>query len=257
MNKTLFKLNTRIKKFSLSSQENIELTDFTNVSPKDVTVVTDPFPHFVVENFFKPEVYEALSQQFNDVKKRGLSKDKTDNRAQQFHAFDIDYDGYVYRPAGTIDPKDPLSVFYSLAWNGFFSKVFDQFTTFETMFAFHHHPAGDRTGFVHHDYSEKRFNSNSRLPNGVICGNKEPCDLVRRRIISILFYLNNDSWKLGDGGETGIYSADQKTLLKTVPPISNSLFAFQTSKRSMHAFQSNKTERNSFVQWFHIPSELL
>jgi hypothetical protein len=256
MNKTLFKLNTRIKKFALSSQEDMELENFTSVRAKDVAVINDPFPHLVIENFLKPEIYEALCQQFNEIKKRGLSRDKTDNR-EQFHAFDMNYDGYVYKPSGTVDPKNPLSLFYSLAWNSFFSKLFDQFTTFETTFAFHHHPAGDRTGFVHHDYSDKRFNSNSSLSNGMIWDNQEPCDLVRRRIISILFYLNNDVWKLGDGGETGIYSADQKKLLKTVPPINNSIFAFQTSQRSMHAFQGNKTERNSFVQWFHIPPDLI
>ncbi|OGC87994.1 hypothetical protein A2419_00815 [Candidatus Adlerbacteria bacterium RIFOXYC1_FULL_48_26] len=252
------RLFTKLAKFALATKEDVQLSDFTDIRPKDIKVITEPFPHIVVDNFFKPEVYAALCEQFNEVKARGLSNEKR-GEYKKFHAFDMDYDGYRYIPAPTLAPSNVQRIFYSLEWNAFFSKLFHQFTTFETSFVFHHHPSGDKTGFVHHDYVDRYFNPTFRLPNGVIVGekDKEPGTNARRRTISLLIYINNEEWHEGDGGETGIYVADKTTLLKTVPPVNNRLFAFQTSPVSMHAFQTNKKERNCIVQWFHTPPEML
>ena len=255
--KTYAKLVTRLQKGALAAKENISLSDFTSVKAKDVAVENDPFPHIVVDNFFNPQTYQSLCDQFDQVKAKGLSLEKQAD-FDRFHAFNMDYDGYLYVPNPTLDSSNPLSLFYSLEWNNFFSKIFNQFTTFETSFAFHHHPPGDKTGFVHHDFVDKRFLKSLVLPNGVIAremGNVG--DIVSHRIISLLIYINNPEWHEGDGGETGIYSADGKRLLKKVPPVNNRLFAFQTSPKSMHAFQANTKDRNCLVQWFHIPTELL
>ena len=252
------RLFIKLAKFALATRENVDLSDFTDVRPQDIKVISEPFPHIVVDNFFKPDVYEALCKQFNEVKARGLSNEKR-GEYTKFHAFDADYDGYVHTPAATLDPSNPRRLFYSLEWNVFFSKLFNQFTTFETSFAFHHHPPGDKTGFVHQDFVDIHFYSTPTLPNGVIAGerDKDTNTRGRRRAISLLIYINNEEWQEGDGGETGIYAEDKTTLLKTVPPVNNRLFAFQTSPLSMHAFQTNKKERNSLIQWFHIPPEML
>lgn len=252
------RLFTKLAKFALKAKEDIQLSDFTDVRLEDIKVISEPFPHIVVDNFFKPEVYEALCQQFNEVKAQGLSNEKR-VELTKFHSFDMDYDGYVHVPAPTLDATNSRRLFYSLEWNTFVSKVFHQFTTFETSFAFHHHPSGDKTGFVHHDFVDVHFFPTPILPNGVIAGErpKDAQTVARRRAISLLIYINNEEWQEGDGGETGIYAADKVTLLKTVPPVNNRLFAFQTSPISMHAFQTNKKERNCLIQWFHIPPEML
>lgn len=252
------RLFTKLAKFALATREDVELSDFSDVRPGDIKVISEPFPHVVVDNFFKPDVYDALCKQFNEIKARGLSNEKR-GEYTKFHAFDMDYDGYVYAPPPTLDPNNPRRIFYSLEWNVFFSKLFHQFTTFETSFAFHHHPPGDKTGFVHQDFVDINFYSTPTFPNGVIAGEKEKSarTVARRRAISLLIYINNEEWQEGDGGETGIYAKDKTTLLKTVPPVNNRLFAFQTSPLSMHAFQTNKKERNCLVQWFHIPPEML
>jgi hypothetical protein len=255
--KTYAKLVTRLQKGALAAKENINLSDFTSVKAKDVAVENEPFPHIVVDDFFKPEIYTVLCNQFNDIKARGLSREKRADY-DKFHAFDMDYDGYLYIPTPTLDQHSPLRLFFSLEWNNFFSKIFKQFTTFETSFALHHHPPGDTTGFVHHDFVDKRFRKNSSLPNGVIAPEMGSAgEMARRRVISLLIYINNPDWQEGDGGETGIYAADGKTLLTKVPPVNNRLFAFQTSMKSMHAFQANLKDRNCLVQWFHAPSEML
>ncbi len=254
--KTLFKIKTGIQKFALLSKEDIDLENFTDHKPKDIAVIKDPYPYIIVDDFFKPEVYQGLCEEFNKIKNKGFSESRKRN-PNQFYRFDMDYDGYVFVPPPTLDKNNPLSFFFSLQWNRFMSHVFKQFTTFETRFAFHHHPVGDRTGFVHNDDVDMSFSSRMMLQNGVIYEEENPSDIKRRRILSILLYLNNDDWKEGDGGGTGIYAKDKKTLLKVVNPKNNRLFVFQTGPDSNHAFQTNKTPRSSLIQWFHVPPEML
>ena len=74
------------------------------------------------------------------------------------------------------------------------------------------------------------------------------------RAIAILYYLNNPEWSPGDGGQTGLYRAmsdqvDQAVV--SVPPINNSLVAFECSPRSFHTFRTNRQPRNSVVMWLH------
>ena len=249
----LFKLKTRSRKIALYSREHIDLEAFSEVRPRDVVVETVPFPHFVVDDFFKPEIYQGLSEQFKNIQEKGFLEGTWS--PDYFHRFDIDYDGYVYSPPPTLDSSNPTSIFFSLEWNWFFSKIFKQFTAFETMMAFHHHPIGDRTGFVHHDNADKTFSLQMQLSNGVVYSEGAPPTYQSRRKIALLYFLNNDGWEEGDGGEIGLYSADKNELLKKVAPINNRLLAFQISPLSMHAFQQNHKERNSIVQWFHVPGE--
>jgi hypothetical protein len=251
---TLFKLRTRLEKVALYHRDPVDLDAFTDVRDRRLALESAPFPHIIIDDFFKPDAYRMLAEQFATVQRRGFLEEAWS--PDYFHRFEIDYDGYVYTPPPTLERTDPLSVFFSLEWNWFFSKLFRQFTTFETAPAFHHHPAGNRTGFVHHDNADKHFSPLRRLPNGVMYGEGNASDpLIRRRKIAILYFLENDSWKEGDGGEVGFYSADGKTLITKVAPLNNRLLAFQISPISQHAFQGNRRERNSIVQWFHAPGE--
>lgn len=252
---TLFKLKTHLEKFALYHRDKLDLEAFTDVRDRRIRVEPDPFPHVVIDDFFKPETYHALAENFDAIRQRGVLDGPWS--PDYFHKFDIDYDGYVYTPTATLEPTDPTSVFYSLEWNWLFSKLFRQFITSETSVAFHHHPPDNRSGFVHHDNADKRFSPLRRLPNGVLYGEGRDTDpLLRRRKISLIYFLANDGWKEGDGGEVGLYSPDGKTLITKIAPINNRLFAFKISPLSQHAFQENKRERNSIVQWFHAPGEL-
>lgn len=249
-----FKLRTRARKLALYSRDRIDLDRFANKRAHKAYIEQAPFPHLVIDDFLKPDAYRELSEKFDDIKSRGFIEEQWGN--DYFHRFEVEYDGYVYTPLPTLDPANPLSLFFSLEWNWLFSKLFRQFTTFETTIAFHHHPAGDRTGFVHHDSADKPFSLQMELPNGVIYGDGAPPRYASRRKIALLYFLNNDGWREGDGGEIGLYAADGKSLTKKVAPLNNRLLAFQISPASMHAFQGNVRERNSIVQWFHAPGEL-
>jgi len=251
----LRKFSVRAQKVALYSRDRIDISTHIEARTRNIKVISEPFPHVVIDNFFNSETYRVLTANFGEVKRRGFLDARWS--PDFFHRFDMDYDGYVYAPAGTLDPGDPLSVFFSLEWNWFFSKIFRQFTGFETSFAFHHHPPGNRTGFVHHDNVDKHFSPARRLANGVMYGEGPETDpIVAHRKIALLYFLGSDAWQEGDGGETGLYSADGKTLVKNVPPINNRLLAFQISEKSMHAFQENSKDRDSIVQWFHCPPEL-
>lgn len=251
------------KKLALAS-ENVDIRSCFSPASLNPQILTEPFPHIVVDDFLKPEAYEAIE---NDFRKRlAIGVENTPHRYDRFHTFDIDYDGYKYAPEGWTDPAGPLYFFYSAAWNTFFSQLFNQPVTLTTSMAYHHHPPGDRTGFVHHDFADRYFDIRLRLQSGVIprdmmpnirFQNQKENILIERRAIAILFYVANPPWKEGDGGETGLYADDQKTLLKKIPPVNNRLLAFHISKRSYHAFQANTLPRNCIVQWFHIPEALI
>ncbi len=263
------KAQIKVHKSILHSRENVDLDEVTNVRKYDVCIMSDPYPHVVIPDFFKPTAYENLCSVFTEAMRGGLH-DKRDYTLDGFHAFDIAYDGYTHSPQPTVDPRHPLSIFYSIEWNLFFSKLFNQCTTTETKVVFHYHPAGDKTGSVHHDHIERSPAISVPLSNGVIgykpltSISQSYTDLTRSskqgaapfQAIAILFYLLNDGWHEGDGGETGVYSADRATRLKVVPPINNTLFAFQTSLRSMHTFQTNRKNRHSIIQWLHAPAKL-
>ena len=251
----LTKLSIRAQKVALYSRDRIDLESFTDKLARDIKVEHEPFPHILVDDFFKPHIYQGLCAQFDAIKNRGFIEAPWS--PDYFHRFDMDYDGYVYAPQGTLDPESPLSVFFSLEWNWFFSKLFRQFTGFETSFAFHHHPPGNRTGFVHHDNVDKHFSPLRRLANGIMYGEGPDTDsIVAHRKIAMLYFLGDGTWREGDGGETGLYSTDGKTLLKKVAPVNNRLLAFHISAKSMHAFQENYKDRDAIVQWFHVPPEL-
>ncbi len=258
----LEKNKLRVAKRVAEAEEDLDLSLFLNKESLTPRTIAEPFPHVVIDNIFTLETYTSLEQIFQENFNKGLSQSITE--MDKFHPFDIEYDGYLLTPPPQHRNKTPLSVFYSVAWNMFFSRLFKQPTTFETSLAFHHHPPGDSTGFVHHDFVDKYFDIRARQPNMVIPFDTAPARAIpphlflrEKRIISILFYLANPPWRSGDGGETGLYTTDQTTLAKSVAPVNNRLVAFHTSPRSFHAFQSNTLPRNCIVQWFHMPEEFL
>lgn len=234
------------------STEGIALAEATDYTPKKINVIREPFEHIIVDDFFKPALYEQFTSVFDAIQKRGVTKSKT-QAEDRFHAFDMDYDGYVYSPRASLDASNPFRFFYTLEWNYFFEDIFNVSLGFETNFALHHHPPGDRTGFVHHDYVARGFNPANRLSNGVLWSLRPPHPMNCARKIAILTYLDDGSWREGDGGETALYAKDKETIVGKVAPRKNRLFAFNINETSYHAFQTNRRDRNSLIQWFHVP----
>ena len=248
----LYPLSMRVAKATLAGTDEVDLDPFTGRRHRRVAVISEPFPHLVVDDFFTAEAYRTLCAGFDTAMRQGFSETIGGRR---FHRFEVDYDGYVHTLVPSAEASNPFALFFSLEWNRFFSRIFGVTTGFETTAALHHHPSGDRTGYVHNDDADKPFSRKGRLANGVIWSAAGPDARPCRRKLALLYFLENDGWREGDGGETALYAADAKTLVKKVAPINNRLLAFRIGPNSMHAFQENRAERNAVVQWFHCPPE--
>lgn len=77
------------------------------------------------------------------------------------------------------------------------------------------------------------------------------------RAVSVLFYLANPAWSVGDGGETGLYPSHEAAARQggvLVPPVNNSLVMFECTPHSWHAFAgASRQVRNCLVMWLHRP----
>ena len=246
-----------IEKRRAALREDFPLRD--HIQAPIPSVELSPFPHIVADNFLKEETYEKLLKHFNSVRDRGFSEQDDPAR---FHPFlnlkgEYEYDGYVYVPRPEEEPA--LNMFFSLSWNLFLSKLFKKSTGWCTSLAYHYHPAGDRTGFVHHDHALHAFSPDDALANGVIFRTRGTASgvshdallLKEMRSIALLYYFGDNAWQEGDGGETGLYFSKGGMPVQLVEPKNNRLFAFEISHKSFHAFQRNGKPRSCIVQWLH------
>lgn len=229
--------------------------DFTHyIKSTKINVHKDPFPHIIIDDFFSRETAVHLSAFFTEVLNRGTAQQPDPTKFSPFVYSDNkhEYDGYVYTPRYDEDPS--LALFFSATWNQFFSKLFHQPTGLCTSFSFHYHPPGNRTGFTHSDYAFKYFSPLHTTHFGSIYKEQNGgTNLLKTvRVIALIYYLKNDDWSDGDGGETGLYQNKGTVPVKLIEPINNRLFAFNISPHSLHAFQQNQKRRSSIIQWFHV-----
>ena len=249
-------------KLKKSLDEDLELDDY--IRNRRIDVSQNPYPHFVVDDFFNEEYSKMLQSDFDTILDKGLSEEEDRSRFKPF--LDLKgkyaYDGYVYTPwPGELKSLD---VFFSVGWNMFISKLFKLPTSLCTGLAYHYHPVGNKTGFIHSDFVEKTFLRTEEIPNGVFFNAREPKNFKKDdpfmfsqyRRIALLYYLDN-GWEKGDGGETGMYQSTEASLAEAVAPIKNRLFAFEISEKSFHAFQENKKPRSTIIQWFHASKDML
>ena len=115
---------------------------------------------------------------------------------------------------------------------------------------------------MHHDRISHTFSLADALANGVIFRTRATTSGVghgesvfkEMRSIALLYYLGDNAWQEGDGGETGLYLSKGELPMKLVVPKNNRLFAFDISHKSFHAFQANGKPRSCIVQWLHAPA---
>jgi 2OG-Fe(II) oxygenase superfamily len=136
--------------------------------------------------------------------------------------------------------------------------------------ALHLHKPGNRSGWIHSDFSPGWFNadkldqlqlSNSRgvdYRNGK-AASADAKPIMHVRAVTVIYFLNNE-WAANDGGQTGIYDSHQCAVDKpliAVPPVSNSLLAFECCPHSYHSFISNKNMRHSITYWCHATPDAI
>jgi hypothetical protein len=174
------------------------------------------------------------------------------------------YDAYGISFEETI--RGALSLFLSRAWHDRINELFGIKGTGHVYAGAHHHKAGSSAGKIHTDFNAVWFPAAARgritVPDYRLCDYKTGAGPLERsekrrlyRAVAMIFYLHNDGWEEGMGGETGLFASRTQSLEAPpvrVPPRNNSLLLFECMPRSFHAFLPNPgCERNSIILWTH------
>ncbi|WP_437294876.1 2OG-Fe(II) oxygenase [Sorangium sp. So ce426] len=230
-----------------------------------------PFPHIVGEGVLAPDVYRDVEEAFRSELCRGLGEAAA--TSPPTHRFARTVPGYgAHVKALTRETTGALALFVSRGWHDMIAGLWGIEATGDVDAALHHHPVGSGDGWVHNDLNPGWFVDQPKadgvnLSDSALCNYQHgPADplgsssLVPRetvRAAALLFYLANDPWSPGDGGETGLYSSLHSPVSRpaaVVPPLNNSLLCFACTPFSCHAFLSNRrSPRNSVILWLHVP----
>ncbi len=229
---------------------------------------TFPFPHICADKVFTSTVYDSLERAYKAILTRGLSESpRSEGFSRSFAAYD------AYGADLPVEAGNPLSVFVCREWHDMIARILDVDTTGDMNTGLHHHKAGSASGSVHNDLNPGWFVGAAtpdciNVSNSTLCsykfgdsrvsGGSPPRQTIRA--IAMIFYLANRPWSPGDGGETGLYEAvtdpvDRPTM--TVPPVNNSLLAFECTPFSFHSFLHNRYPRNCVVLWWHRNREVV
>jgi len=232
----------------------------SEIRQRSLDLKSFPFRHLHCSLFFTSEFYEALCRMFEGIKT--ADPGGAESEMQRFPGYDA-Y-SWVLRP----DVPYPLGFFYRPEWRDLFQDLFGIPLTNDVVAQFHHHAVGSEDGFVHNDYNLSCF-VDEPIATGINpwhyqCHYDPKCNdltdgkvFARMRSITIIYYLGNEEWSEGDGGETGLFlGLVEREPAVAIPPRNNSLLAFEASPESYHAFRSNRvSERNSLIMWFHSEVE--
>jgi hypothetical protein len=211
-----------------------------------------PFPHFTAKDVFVPEVYRDVESAFFEM----LQTNQNYLPQHDIHGITIT------RGAG-----GALAFFASREWHDLIAKLLGIKATGHLNLGLHRHTIKSASGFPHNDLNPGWF-VDYKSDTGIVLAQPNLCsyttgqsresDVTPRQMVraaAIIFYLANTPWLPGDGGETGLYehATDAPDKPHTaIPPINNSLLAFECTPYSLHGFISNRrTVRHSVVMWLH------
>lgn len=216
---------------------------------------TAPFRHFRAQNVFKPAEYERLSAAFTAA----LAKGRGAGAAIKTANYDADIIGLTRAVASWFDP------IFTDQWIEGMHRAMMIPDIHRVDGALHSSPPGSRTGWIHTDYCSAWFDESSEPSQTPIFPNRAACDYFTgkprhpdarpaeyARAATMIFFLCNDGWRPGDGGETGLYGSACGHEAELVAPVNNSLVFFRCSPHSYHRFITNPGRtRNSIILWVH------
>lgn len=226
---------------------------------------SSPFHHVVARNLFQPDFYDLLAAQLQEILARGLSEVPARKR---FSRSIPGYDAYGFGfPSST---TGALSVFVSTAWRDMMCRLFGVPATPYIFAGAHHHLVGSRRGWIHNDLNPVWFPRQSageiQTPDPELCSYRtgagclhESEKVVVVRGAVAIFFLLNDGWRSGDGGEVGLFTSALQSVSQPCtswPPVNNGLIAFECTPDSFHSFLSNtRLPRTSLIMWIHRPMD--
>jgi hypothetical protein len=230
------------------------------------TAYRSPFFHVRATNVFPPNTYNRLSAEFAGILEHSIngatSGPKMAKSQQAYDALILPINAQLF---GGFAPV------FSREWICHLAQLLGLPVTLRIDGALHHIPQGSRSGWLHTDLCSAWFDASAAIEGDVISADGSRCNYftgARRkttaepkeyvRAATMIYYLNNDDWRHGDGGETGLYSTSRSNLgpTKLIAPENNSLILFECSPHSFHRLLRNPgSSRNSIILWLHATVE--
>ena len=218
-----------------------------------------PFLYLHARSVFKEKFFKEMVDQYSSL--------LAQIDGSPFGVFKRTIPGYdAYGTGFDESLSGPLRVFVTLAWHKMIANLFGVLATNHVNIGAHHHRPGSASGWVHNDFNSvwfpKRAGGELAFPQHKICGyrdgsgslpDSEKTEVVRA--VAMIFYLCNDGWIEGEGGETGLYLSPDDDVLDPcvrIPPEDNSLVLFECTPSSYHTYLcSPRRARNSVIMWLH------
>lgn len=228
----------------------------------------NPFTHIYATDVFSAEIYKRLSQEFAAIVDRTLAG--AGSGPKMFKS-GTNYDALILAISSSL--SDRFAPIFTHQWQEIVSQLLNLPFTERVDGALHHIPRGSRSGWLHTDLCSGWFNvaATSLTDHEIIFPDRSQCDYFTGeprnpgakpeqyvRAASMIYYLNNDGWSEGDGGETELYSTARSDVgpKKAIAPKNNTVVIFECTPHSFHRLLANPgRHRNSIVVWFHTTTE--
>lgn len=225
------------------------------------TISSFPFNYLIVEDLFDEAAAFGLAATFTDLIRQAKPIGKVGEVGE------LIYEAVNFTPLLEHVQTTPIGCIASLHLKHLISEVFDIRLDENLMIGMHRHNPPSKAGWTHTDFAvvsfpdiptnyrgQRIYHQSSGCNYSDDSKHRQPETIKTARAIACLYYTANPHWTRGMGGETGIYLSDGKTLVASSPPRNNSLFAFEISPISYHAYLGAPSmQRNSYIWWYHAP----
>lgn len=213
----------------------------------------------VIEDLFYPTLAANLGYLFHDLIRNAQPTGKVGDVGNNVYA------ALNYTPPVKCIASSDLSVIASLELRSLIAEAFNIRIDENVLIGMHRHNPPSKAGWAHTDFAVVSFPRTQPNLNGVRVfpvddgctyaddtAERQPNAVKTARSLACLYYVANEQWEPGKGGETGVFSNMGERLIAKIPPKNNSLFVFECSPLSYHAYLgSEHMERNSFIWWYH------
>lgn len=220
-----------------------------------------PFRHFRAQSVLDSEAYQRVCAAFTAILETTAGER---DGPYQLNRSNPKYDAKILAMNEDLAPSfDP---FFSPSWLRALYRLVGLPELQRIDGGLHSSAKGSRDGWIHSDLCSGWFDESSSQPK--LFPHRRKCDYFSGtaktkdakpveyvRAATMIYYLCNEGWRPGDGGETGLYSSSRlgsRTPVELVQPIDNSILLFECSPHSYHRFVANpRRARNSIILWLH------
>lgn len=218
-----------------------------------------PYNYLQIEDLFADAMADALRERFESGIAKGAAIGKVGEVGN------LVYSAVNYTPTIADIQSSEIAVFATAALRDLICGAFGIPVNDYLMIGSHRHAPPSRNGWPHTDCAIVSFPESGPKYNGFEIfsedsgctyaddsRDRQPHSVKMARAVACIYYLGSEDWSEGEGGETAIYGRDGRQVVAKVPPIPNSLLAFEISPFSLHGYLgSPNLTRDSYIWWYH------